>query len=80
MKCPHFKEAYDIGMCMASKIAHIPGIDEMGGFCFKETFNLCAIPYGHRPDSTVKKNGYSNASVGHSAVELPQNRLLGQRT
>ena len=25
MKCPHFKEAYDIGMCMASKIAHIPG-------------------------------------------------------
>ena len=74
MECPYFKQVYNAGMCLASKISHITGIDEMGYFCFKENYNSCAILNGNRADEIVKGNGYSNASVKHTAYEVPQTK------
>ena len=59
-------------MCLASKISRITSIDEMGSFCFKETFNLCAIIKGHRSDKAAKGIAYTGAGVKHSAYELMQ--------
>ena len=72
MKCPYFKQVYDSGMCLASKISRVTSIDEMGSFCFMETYNLCAIINSHRSDKTVKGIGYTDAGVKHSAYDLTQ--------
>lgn len=43
MSCPYFNSRYGIGVCGAALDAHIPGIDEMGCFCFKDDYNGCPI-------------------------------------
>ena len=43
MSCSYFKVKNDIGVCSASLEAHIPGIDEMSGLCFKDAHCSCSI-------------------------------------
>jgi hypothetical protein len=43
MSCPYFKNKYDAGFCSASPDIHIPGINEMSCFCFKDDSHSCPI-------------------------------------
>ena len=43
MSCPYFKNKYDAGFCSASHDIHIPGINEMSCFCFRDDCHSCPI-------------------------------------
>ena len=42
MRCPYFDEGY-IGTCSVSVSKHVPSIDTMETYCFKQTFRLCPV-------------------------------------
>ena len=43
MSCTYFKNKHDLGFCSASPDIHIPSINEMSCFCFKDAYHLCPI-------------------------------------
>ena len=42
MRCPYF-DAGNIGTCGISVSNHIPSIDTMETYCFKQTYRLCPV-------------------------------------
>jgi len=40
MSCPYFEEGY-FGICCASGSHHMPSLDTMEKYCFKNHYKLC---------------------------------------
>jgi len=57
MSCPFFNCKYGIGICNASENIHVPGIDEMGLHCFKDSYNSCSIFRDHKADADPPRDG-----------------------
>jgi len=68
MSCPYFKEGY-FGICVAPDAIHVPGIDEMERFCFREG-------YGNCPNIAFLKDSQSGeescTNNGHHKLTLEQ--------
>ena len=65
MPCPHFKSKYDIGVCSVSGDPHVPGIDEMGRFCFKDDYNACSIFRGCFAQVHLPQKYCDSAHINH---------------
>jgi hypothetical protein len=53
MNCPYFEPLSNIGICKASNSDYIPGTDQMGRLCFKDTAVEEAINIAKRCGSRI---------------------------
>ncbi len=68
MSCAYFKNKYDLGFCSASPDIHIPSINEMSCFCFKDDYNSCPIFcnfIAEKDFPTHKRRGENSGHADH---------------
>ncbi len=68
MSCAYFKNKFDLGFCSASPDIHIPSINEMSCFCFKDDHHSCPIFcnfIAEKDFPTHKRRGENSGHADH---------------
>ena len=77
MSCSYFKNKYDLGFCSASPNIHIPIINEMSCFCFKDDYHLCPIFCNFLAEKDFLPHVGSAGDGGHSDHQQGRSTCLG---